>query len=237
MWDTLGHEGKLRLCEDYEITYDTGRHWRSDSSVPTISRAGAKPMKVTVEELLDMRPAVHLDFVTFDMETSNLKADFSITLSAVIKPYCQEPMVFRADDYPNWATDRANDKLIISDIAGELRKHAIVVTHYGSQFDIQFLRAKMVRHGVAPLPPMFGVDSWRIAKNNFQVSSRRLKNLANYFELGEKEAVEGGLWMDAAYNGSREAMDKIVAHNIQDCLVLEKLACITFPYLKSIPKL
>ena len=95
----------------------------------------------------------------------------------------------------------------------------------------------MTKHGVEPLPPMFGIDSWRIAKNNFKVSSRRLKNLAEYFDVGTKGGVEGGLWMDAAYNGSREAMDKIVEHNIIDVEVLEKLACISFHYLKSIPKL
>lgn len=43
--------------------------------------------------------------------------------------------------------------------------------------------------------------------------------------------------MEAAYSGSKEAMDKIVAHNIQDCILLEKLACLTFPFIKSIPRL
>ena len=95
----------------------------------------------------------------------------------------------------------------------------------------------MVKHNLEPLPPMFGIDTWRIAKNNFQVSSRRLQNLVRFFDVGAKGQVEGGLWMSAAYDGSREAMDEIVKHNIVDVEVLEKLACISFPYLKSIPKL
>jgi histidinol phosphatase-like enzyme len=84
---------------------------------------------------------------------------------------------------------------------------------------------------------MFAVDSWRIARDNFQVSSRRLKNLAEFFEIGNKEGVEGGLWMAAAYDGSKEAMDKIVEHNVIDVEVLEKLACLSFPYLKFIRRL
>jgi uncharacterized protein YprB with RNaseH-like and TPR domain len=192
---------------------------------------------MSIEELLATRPSVKLDFVTFDLETSNLRADFSVVLTAVIKPFGQEPITFRADDYPAWKKNRSDDKGIISDIAEELRKHAIVITHYGSKFDLPFLRAKMVKHSLDPLPQMFAVDSYKIAKANFQVSSRRLQNLSRFFDLGEKSSVEGDLWMQAAYDGSAEAMDKILEHNVQDCNLLEKLAAISFPYLKSIPKL
>jgi len=239
-WDDADHTGKLKLCEDYGITYGTARHWRSDSGIPLCpngkTATSPRSMRVTVDELLAMRPTINLDFVTFDIETSNLKADFSILLSAVIKPFGQDPIVFRADDYPTWENDRANDGAITRDISDELRKHAIVVTHYGDRFDTPYLRAKMMKHGLEPLPQMFGIDTWKIARANFQVSSRRLKNLVRYFDLGEKGQVDGGLWMDAAYNGGREAMDEIVAHNIVDCEVLEKLACVSFRYLRSIPK-
>lgn len=238
-WDASNHQGKLDMANYCGVSYDTARHWRSDCPIPTMRETGVcpKPMRVTVEQLLGMQPAVNLDFVSFDLETSNLKADFSILLSAVIKPFGQEPVVFRADDYPNWEKNRGNDKGITEDIAKELKRHAIVITHYGMYFDIPFLRAKMVRHGLEPLPQMFAIDSWAIARKNFQVSSRRLKNLARFFRIGEKGQVEGDLWIAAAYDGDRKAMDEIVEHNIIDCEVLEKLAAISFPYLKSIPKL
>lgn len=234
-WDDADHDSKLALCDRFGIAYDTGRHWRSDSGVPL--HVVVKPTRVSIPELLAMRPSVHLDFVCFDIETSNLDADFSILLTACIKPYGQESIVFRADDYPSWSTDRDNDKAITVAIANELRKHAIVVGHYSQRFDIPFFRAKMLKHGVEPLPQMFGIDTWRIAKNNFKVSSRRLENLSTYFDLGLKHPVTGRLWMKAAYSGSREAMDEIVEHNIQDVELLEQLTCISFPYLKSIPKL
>jgi len=194
-------------------------------------------MKVTVDELLTLRPAKELDFISFDIETSNLNADFSILMTACIKPYGKDTIVFRADNYPEWEKDRANDYRITVDVSNELKKHAVVITHYGQYFDIPFLRAKMQKHGLDPLPLMYGIDTWRIAKNNFKVSSRRLKNLGTYFDIGDKEGVEGNLWMEAAYNGSKEAMDKIVEHNVIDVEVLEKLACISFQYLKAIPKL
>lgn len=233
-WYASNHEAKIAIAKWFGVSYETARHWISDSGAtrkPVISN------RMTVPELLSIQPLVNLDFVCFDLETSNLDADFSVLLSACIKPFGKETIVFRADNYPTWEKGRDNDYQIVKDIATELRKHAIVVGHYSQRFDIPFLRFKMTKHGLEPLPPMFGVDTWRIAKNNFKMSSRRLDSLASAFDLGLKHPVEGRLWMKASYSGSREAMDEIVAHNIQDVIILERLACISFPYLRSIPRL
>jgi len=236
-WYADNHDEKIALACLYNVSYETAKHWISESGATRKQVEEEPKMTITVPELLAMRPSVHLDFVSFDIETSNLDADFSILLTACIKPYGQPAIVFRADDYPEWKANRDNDKPITVAIANELRKHAIIVGHYSQRFDIPFFRAKMVKHGLEPLPLMFGVDTWRIARNNFKVSSRRLANLANYFDLGDKHPVEGRLWMKAAYAGAEEAMDEIVEHNIMDVDLLEQLTCISFPFLKSIPKL
>mgnify|MGYP001570766510 CR=1 FL=1 len=237
-WDAAIHEEKLRLCEKIGVTYDTAKHWRSESGVPQGVDGTGLRMTVTISELFAVQPSVALDFVMFDIETSGFDADWDILLTACIKPYGYPPIVFRADKYPDWLTQRANDKEITRDIAIELRKHAIVVGHYSQRFDIRFLRAKMFHHGLEPLPPMFGVDTWKIAKDNFKVSNRRRGSLSIFAGLdSERDTPEGDRWMRATFNGEEEAMNKIVAHNIACVTGLEKLACISFPYLKSIPKL
>jgi len=238
-WDSASHQEKLRLAEKYGVSYDTARHWRSDCrEVPTVELE--PKMQMTVEEILGHRPAINLDFVSFDLETSNLNADFSVIMSAAIKPFGQEAIVFRADNYPAWGKGRRKDDSgIVRDIRDELGKHAIVITHYGSdgRFDLPFLYAKMVKYGIPVLPTMFGIDSWKIARAKFKISSRRLANLGHFFDIGEKSGVDPNLWMEAVYDGSTEALDKIVEHNIIDVEVLEKLACLSFPYIKSIPRL
>jgi uncharacterized protein YprB with RNaseH-like and TPR domain len=237
-WYNLGHDGKLALAKEAGVTIDTAKHWVSDSGMTRKPEKRAEDrMTVTLPELLAMKPCVHLDFACFDIETSNLDADFSVLLTAAIKPYGQKAIVFRADDYPSWEKNRSNDRDITIAIANELKKHAILIAHYGQKFDIPFFRAKMVKHNLEPLPPMFGIDTWRIAKNNFKVTRRSLVNLANFFDIGDKSGVEGGLWMAAAYDGDKKAMDEIVKHNVIDVEVLERLACISFPYLKSVPRL
>lgn len=236
VWASSNHEGKLKLAKRYGVTYDTAKHWYSERDTTPKVEASKEESKeeeqlLAVGEVLALQPRVHLDFVSFDLETSNLRADFAILLTACIKPYGKEPMTFRADDY-DW-----NDRQIATDIGNELARHAIVVTHYGTGFDVRFLRAKMIEAGVPPLPPMFGVDTYLIAKTNMLVSRRRLEALAEYLSLGKKSSVEGRLWMEAAYHRSKPALDEILKHNIVDCQILERLATLLFPYLRSIRRL
>ena len=240
-WETGDHTEKLELAKAYGVTYDTMRHWASDGPSDPVPKVGKPPEVETapeewIDELLVIPYTTALDCVPFDLETSNQKADFSIILTAVIKAWGKKPVTFRADNYSTFKTDRADDLNITCDITRELSKHAFVITHYGSKFDLPYLRAKMVKHGLPALPPMFAIDTYKIAHANFAVSSRRLKSLGAYFGIGAKTGVEGTLWNEAAYSGSKKAIDQILAHNIQDCILLEKLASLSFPYLKAIPK-
>ena len=238
-WQAVDHDAKVKLAEQHEVTYDTAKHWISekDTTPKEKDETGKIRPSEVVGEILMLRPKIALDFVSFDIETTNLKADFSVLLSACIKSFGQKPIVFRGDDYPSWLESRDNDSEIITDIASEVSRHAIIVTHYGIGFDIRYLRAKMIKYGLPPLPPMFGIDTYSIAKRNMLVSRRRLAALAEWLNLGKKTAVEGNLWLKATMTGDKQAMDEIVAHNIVDCQILERLATISFPYLRSIGRL
>ena len=180
-----------------------------------------------------------LDFVGFDLETTNLNSDFSVILSACIKPFGKETIVFRADEYnKDWVTgDRKNDKNITRAIIKELSKHAVIMGHYMTGFDIPYLNAKTVKYQLPALPTLFTLDTYNLAKQNIKVARRRLDALAGYFFGGKKSGVEGELWMKAAMNGDIDALDAIVKHNIQDVILLEQLASSLFMFSKSMRKL
>ncbi len=245
IWAIANHETKLKQAALYGVSYDTAKHWILEGDTtppinlvqPPTTPETPEPDIDVVSEILSIPARTQLDFVSLDIETSSLKADFSVLLTAVVKPFGQKPICFRSDNYPTWTTHREDDRQIVADISREVSRHAVVITHYGRKFDVPYLRAKLTRYGLPNLPPMFGIDTWRIAKDNFCVGSRRLDALSSYFQLGSKSGVEGNLWMTAAYSGDKEAMDKIMAHNVQDCEILERLASMSFSYLKSMPRL
>jgi uncharacterized protein YprB with RNaseH-like and TPR domain len=243
LWYAADHQGKIDLCEKtFGVPYNVGRHWVSDAGLTRKKEVMETPKEeekkaYDITNILNTRPVVNLDFVMFDLETSGFDADWDILLTACIKPFGCAPITFRADDYPEWSTKRAYDRQMTIDIAEELKKHAIVVGHYSKHFDIKFLRAKMFRHNLPVLPPMFGIDTWKIAFDNFKISSRRMSNIATFTGLDKKEEVDGTRWMRAAFNGERDAMTKILEHNILDCSILENVASMCFPLLKSLPRL
>ena len=106
------------------------------------------------------------------------------------------------------------------------------LTH-NTGFDLPYLKAKMVRYGIELPRPLYMMDTYWIAKSNLKVSRRRLESLAEYFFGEGKSKVNGETWMEAAMNGDSVALDKIVQHNITDCILLEKLASALFPFVKS----
>ena len=66
-WYANTHEGKLCLAQTYKVTFDTMKHWISESGA-TRKQVKAEPrMTITVLELLSMRPSVNLDFACFDI--------------------------------------------------------------------------------------------------------------------------------------------------------------------------
>jgi hypothetical protein len=500
-WRAADHDGKIALTQKVGVTYDTAKHWITEGDTSLAQGCEGQGFEGVsgetdslVGEILATVSRVHLDFVSFDLETTNLKADFSVVLSAAIKPYGLDTKVYRADNYSAWQQgQRHDDHEIIVDISRELARHAIVVTHYGcltlghriltsdlnwqrvetlavgdkligfeeeapsaghhrqlrestvvstgidgrevweitlsdgtvleatpdhkwllpiffqsgwngygwkrtdelsigdvfsrifpvwniasdfasgylsgiidgegcltqrscergqtidlriaqnegvvlsrvlqildkqevpctlckeekgdcqhvlitggretileligrvrpkrilqkldvnklgsikqmkekeavtvtglrrmgirsvvvlgtstgtyiaegflthnSGFDLPYLRAKMTRYNLPPLPPMFGVDTYRIAKDSFLVSRRRLEALAEYFNLGEKHGIESNIWMRAGMDGDTKALDEVVAHNIVDVIILEKLASVSLPYMRSMRRL
>jgi len=49
----------------------------------------------------------------FDLETTNLSADFGVILCGVIKPANGRPKVFRADRLNHhWSTQRSNGRIV-----------------------------------------------------------------------------------------------------------------------------
>jgi len=74
-----------------------------------------------------------------DIETSDLKADFGIVLSWCLK-FKNEKFIYSDVITKKDIENRTFDKRIIESLLKELEKVDIVVTYYGTNFDIPFLR-------------------------------------------------------------------------------------------------
>jgi uncharacterized protein YprB with RNaseH-like and TPR domain len=162
--------------------------------------------------------------VCFDLETTNLSADFGVVLCGVLKPSDSAPIVFRGDKLnPNWDKGRSDDSAVVAAIVEELSTYDIWVAHNGQRFDVPFLRTRMLAHGMEPLPAKKLIDPVLLARNKLRMSFNSLAQVANHLGCNVKTDVEPKEWLKAALDGDRQAMGYIVEHCVQDVLVLENV--------------
>ena len=167
----------------------------------------------------------------FDLETTNLSADFGVILCGVVKPANGKPRIFRADHLnPNWSRNRSNDRAVVKAIVAELEKYDIWVAHNGARFDVCYLRTRLLRWSMPPLSPKKLIDPVLLARNKLRMSYNGLAAVANHLRCNSKTEVKPGAWLQAALDGDRQAMNYIVRHCVEDVLVLEKVIDVLKPY-------
>jgi len=87
---------------------------------------------------------------------------------------------------------------------------------------VPFLRTRLAKWGLDPLPSKKLVDAVQLARNKLRMSFNSLSAIVNFLGFNSKTEVKGDLWLQAALDGRTEALDYIVEHCVRDVLVLEK---------------
>lgn len=171
-----------------------------------------------------VRVAGQVSCCCFDLETTNLSADFGVVLCGVVKPAHGDPKVFRADELNRrWRTKRSDDSAVVKAIIDELSQYDIWVAHNGAKFDVPFLRTRLLKTSGDPLPTRKLIDPVYLARNKLRMSYNSLAKVAEHIGCNAKTDLEPSQWLAAALDGSKEAMDYIVAHCVADVLTLERV--------------
>ena len=117
------------------------------------------------------------------------------------------------------------DKRIVKELIECLGQYDRIVTYYGKNFDVPFIRARALIDGIRF--PNYGTllhtDLYFVIRSRFKLSSKRLENACRVL-LGktQKTRINTAYWR-AAVRGCKKALDYVVNHNKYDVLDLEKL--------------
>lgn len=158
---------------------------------------------------------------------SNLDADFGIVLSWCILDGTSGKIhngVLTKDDIDS-AKLGQEDKRIVKELIECLGQYDRIVTYYGKNFDVPFIRARALIDGIKF--PNYGsllhTDLYFVIKSRFKLSSKRLENACRVL-LGktQKTRINTSYWR-AAVRGCKKALDYVLKHNKYDVLDLEKL--------------
>lgn len=164
-----------------------------------------------------------MKILAYDIEASNLNADFGIILTFGYKVVGEGKVkVLNILDYSSGDLLKAEKKLL-KDISKAMLESDVWLGHYSIYYDLPFINSRLLYHELPTLPANFPhIDTWRISRNRLKLRNNRLATVQEFLHLpSEKNAIRPEQWI-RALGGHRPSMDYIVEHNRRDVLVLEE---------------
>jgi uncharacterized protein YprB with RNaseH-like and TPR domain len=161
--------------------------------------------------------------VYFDIETSNLNANYGVVLCACfLEDATGKIKTYRIDAYRGFKKDPANDKQLVIDIKKEIEEADILVSYNGKRFDIPFINARLAYWGIDTIRVPKHIDLYSVIKWHYRLSDYKLQTASYFWQTeNQKTIVDGMHWVRALI--SKKSMDYIVQHCEQDVKVLKEV--------------
>lgn len=159
----------------------------------------------------------------FDIECTSLVADFGYMLSWAIKERGKNRVIsdrITGQEIQQLKLDGRLVKSFIQAASG----FDVLIGYNSDRFDWPFLRTRALYHKIRF--PGFDqartLDAYWIARSKLRLRSKRLEVVAQHLGIPGKTRLEPETWIRAAL-GNKRAIDYVLAHNIADCAVLERV--------------
>jgi uncharacterized protein YprB with RNaseH-like and TPR domain len=172
-----------------------------------------------------------------DVETSPIKAytfgiwNVNIGLNQIIEDMTVISVAWR------WSGDKKihcvaidpskpkHDKKVIDKARDLLNEAQVVVAHNLDRFDMPILKGRMFAHSMKPITQPLQIDTLKIARRHFKLTSNKLEHLANVLNLKHKKLTirkfDGmALWTETLA-GNKAALKEMKEYNMRDVDVLE----------------
>lgn len=170
----------------------------------------------------------------FDIEASDLSANWGMMLSWCIK-YRGDNKIREGAITKKEVFDYKFDKRITEELMEELKNVDILVTYYGTGYDIPFTRTRALFHGLE-FPAFGSMHHWDLyykVRSKIKTHRKSLEVVTKFFGIEGKTHLEPQMLFKAQY-GDKEAMKQLLHHNREDVIILERLHDLLWSHSKWI---
>jgi len=157
----------------------------------------------------------------FDLETSNLNANWGIILSYCILGEDGEMLhrVITKDEIFSGEFD----KEVCRQFCEDARKFDRLIGWYSERFDAPYARTRCLFNGIDF--PLFReikhTDAWKVARKKLKLHSNRLGVVAPFFGIKAKDhPLNPSVWI-RCLSGNKDALDFVLTHNKEDVHTLK----------------
>ena len=183
-----------------------------------------------------MTPIKAPRFDCFDIEATNLKANFGHMLCVCFVPlHSQDVVVFRLDDKKYKPKKPYDDSKLAEAVKEYMEDSFCWISWYGKMFDVPFINTRLLLADRDPLQKRMHIDLlYYSRKPNLALHSSRLDAVAKTFNFADQKTdLNPAIW-NAAQALEQDAMDYVVEHCIQDVKVLQEAFAILQPFIKNV---
>lgn len=172
-----------------------------------------------------------LKVILFDIETTALEGQawrpYDTNLIKVTKDWELLSFAFKElgskETFVITRQGQRSDRALTKKLWKELNKADVVIAHNGDRFDIRKSNAKFLQFGLGPTKKKESLDTLKIARRHFALTSNRLNDIAKLLGIGQKVNTGGyKLWEDCQANVP-SAWKLMTKYNKHDVLLLEKV--------------
>lgn len=125
-------------------------------------------------------------------------------------------------DKQRFSKNHKDDYVVVKKLREVLIDADLVIAHFGDKFDLPKLNARLIYHGLDPLPPIKTLDTKKESAKITKFTSNKLDYLAQFFGLGKKKDTDLELWRQCT-EGNIKAIQKMVAYNRNDVVILKQI--------------
>lgn len=126
-----------------------------------------------------------------------------------------------------------SDKHLTRKLWAIMDKADLIIAHNGDAFDIKKAQAKFLEHKLPPTRPFKTLDTLKVARQRFKLTSNRLDDLGELLGLGRKLHTGGfDLWLGCMAD-KPESWKIMAKYNKQDVVLLEKVYLELRPWAKT----
>jgi hypothetical protein len=140
---------------------------------------------------------------------------------------------FDQNKYQILKKDDDADYELLKNFVEMARDADVIVGHNGKNFDIAFLRSRLIKHRLPDFAPML-IDDTYLSTKGIDTVSHKLDYLGDYLDVGKKmEHGHGAEWWVELARGNKQILKKFLKYCDIDVDRLRKIYKILKPYTGS----
>ena len=159
----------------------------------------------------------------FDIEVDNLNADWGNMLTWCIKEKGTDKF-YTSVITKEELFDETYDYRVVKELIDALSNFKIIMGYYSTNFDMPFSRAKALHYGLSfpSYGELYHWDLYYTVKSKLKISRKSLDNACDFLGIKGKTPISKDIWRRARF-GDEKSLEKVLEHNVADCIITEEL--------------